>query len=170
MSFDLSQFLSTTTDTCQRARDTGTVNVRRVKKNLITSLNEVREHMFPILEQDYLSQPMDDSEAAFLDEIRKWYLPEIILAYNSVLDFAGHAISRSWLVECMNLAQVVATNSTITDAFTQSGRMRELVTAFALSSQALLDANEAGGKKGKRDTGIDIWQVKYDDAIETVLE
>jgi hypothetical protein len=48
--------------------------------------------------------------------------------------------------------------------------MRELVTAFALSSQALLHANEVGGKKGKRDTGIDIWQVKYDDARETVLE
>ena len=90
-------------------------------------LNEVREHMFPILDEDYLSQPMDDSEARFLDEIRRWYLPEIILAYHSVLYFAGHAISRSWLVECMNLAQIVATNSTLTDAFVESGRMRELV-------------------------------------------
>jgi len=154
----------------QRARDTSPVDVRRLKKNLTASLNEVREHMFPILEQGYLCQPMDDSEATFLDEIRRWYLPEIILAYNSVLYFAGHAISRSWLVECMSLAQVVATNSTLTDVFVESGRMRELVTAFALSSQALLHANEAGGKKGKRDTGIDIWQVKYDDARETVLE
>ena len=144
--------------------------MRRLKKNLTASLNEVREHMFPILEQDYLSQPMDDSEARFLDEIRRWYLPEIILAYNSVLYFAGHAISRSWLVECMNLAQIVATNSTLTDAFVESGRMRELVAVFALSSQALLHANEAGGKKGKRDTGIDIWQVKYDDAREAVLD
>ena len=70
----------------------------------------------------------------------------------------------------MSLAQVVATNSSLTDVFVESGRMRELVTAFALSSQALLHANEVGGKKGKRDTGIDIWQVKYDDARETVLE
>src|SRR5256885_8464320 len=128
------------------------MEVRRVKENLKVSLKEVREHMFPILEQDFLSQPMDEKEGVFLDEIRRWYLPEIILAYNSVLYFAGHAISRSWLVECMNLAQIVATNSTLTDAFVESGRMRELVAVFALSSQALLHANEAGGKKGKRDT------------------
>lgn len=141
-----------------------------MKKVLTTSLTEVRENMYPLLEPDFLSHPMDDSEAGFLEQIRTWYLPEIMLAYNSVLYFAGHAISRSWLVECMNLAQVVATNATLTNAFVQAGRMQELVTAFALSSQALLHANEAGGKKGKKDRGIDIWQVRYDDATQAVLE
>lgn len=141
-----------------------------MKKGLTKSLMEVREHMFPLLEVDFLSKPMDESEAGFLDQIRTFYLPEIMLAYNSVLYFAGHAISRSWLVECMNLAQVVATNPTLTNAFVEGKRMQELVTAFALSSQALLHANEQGGKKGKRDHGIDIWNVRYDDAKEVVLE
>ncbi len=131
---------------------------------------EVRESMFPLLDQNFLSQPMDDSEKGFLDQIRTFYLPELILAYNSVLYFAGHAISRSWLVECMNLAQIVATNSTLTNAFVESGRMQELVTAFALSSQALLHANELAGKKMKKDQGADIWQVRYDDANEVVIE
>ena len=126
--------------------------------------------MFPLLAQDYLSQPMDEAEATALDDIRRWYLPEIVLAYHGVLYFAGHAISRSWLVECMSLAQVVATNSTLTDAFVESGRMRELVTAFALSSQAMLHAHEHGGKKVKPVAGSDIWRVKYDDSRETVLE
>jgi hypothetical protein len=36
-----------------------------------------------------------------------------------------------------------------------------LVTAFAVDSKALLHANEIdGGKKAKKDSGIDIWQIK----------
>ena len=103
---------------------------------------------------------MDDSEAGFFQQIRNVYLPEVILAYNSVLFVAGHHLTRTWLVEGMNLAQIVAKTPTLTNAFLESGRMHELVTAFALSSQALISANEAGGRKGKRDHGIDLWQIK----------
>ncbi len=119
--------------------------------------------MFPLLESDFLSRPSDEAEAIPLANIRNHYLPECVLAYNSVLYFAGHVITRSWLVECMNLAQEVATNDTLTDAFAASSRMKELVSAFALSSQALLHANEQGSKKGKKDEGIEIWQVKPQD-------
>ena len=150
--------------TLHRARDS--VAIRDEKILLKQSLGEVREAMVPILQQDYLAKPMDESEAGFLEQIRNHYLPELMLAYNSVLYFAGHFISRSWLVQCMELAQLIATTPTLTDAFVVSGRMQELVTAFALSSQALLRANEAGGKKSKNDKGVDIWQVKYDDGKE----
>lgn len=137
--------------------------MRPAKRVLQAALDEVRNAMYAVLEADFLSRPSDEAEAITLAKIRNHYLPECILAYNSVLNVAGHVISRNWLVECMNLAQEVATNDTLTDSFVASSRMQELVQAFAMSSQALLHANEQGGKKGKRDEGIEIWQVKPED-------
>lgn len=134
-----------------------------MKKILQAALDDVRNAMYPLLESDFLSKPSDEAEAIPLIKIRNHYLPECVLAYNSVLYFAGHAITRNHLVECMTLAQLVATNDTLTEAFVASSRMRELVSAFALSSQALLHANEQGSRKGKREEGIDIWQVKPQD-------
>lgn len=134
-----------------------------MKKILQVALDDVRNSIYPLLEPDFLSRPSDEAEAIPLANIRNHYLPECVLAYNSVLYFAGHGISRNWLVECMNLAQVVATNDTLTNAFVASSRMRELVRAFALSSQALLHANEVGSKKGKKDEAIEIWQVRPQD-------
>jgi nuclear pore complex protein Nup107 len=134
-----------------------------MKKLLEAALDDIRNAMFPILDSGFLSRPTDEAEAAPLANIRNHYLPECVLAYNSILYFSGHAISRNWLVECMTLAQIVATNDTLTEAFVESSRMQELVKAFAMSSQALLHANEKGVKKGKRDEGIEIWQVKPQD-------
>ena len=80
--------------------------------------------MYPLQNIDFLCQPLDDAEAKVLHRIRVHFLPECFLAYNDVLYFAGHAISRSFLVECMNLAQIVATNETITKAFVEGKLMR----------------------------------------------
>jgi nuclear pore complex protein Nup107 len=137
--------------------------MRSMKKVLQGALDDVRKAMYPLLEPEFLSRPSDEAEAIPLANIRNHYLPECVLAYNSVLYFAGHIISRTWLVECMNLAQLVATTDMLTEAFVQSSRMKELVTAFAMSSQALLHANEQGGRKGKRDGRLEIWQVKPQD-------
>lgn len=134
-----------------------------MKKVMQAALNDVLVAMHPLLRPDFLSRPSDEAEALPLANIRNHYLPECVLAYNSVLYFAGHVITRSWLVQCMNLAQEVATNDTLTEAFVASSRMKELVSAFALSSQALLHANEQGSKKGKKDEGIEIWQVRPQD-------
>lgn len=135
--------------------------MRALKRELFKYLDAIQQLMYPLLEQDYLCRPNDETEGAVLDDIRNHYLPECILAYDSVLYYAGHALSRKYLVECMNLAQLVASNPTLTNAFVESKRMQELVTAFALDSKALLHANEVdGGKKAKKDSGIDIWQIK----------
>lgn len=99
-----------------------------------------------------------------MQEIRRHYLPECLLAFNSVLFFAGHALSRVWLVKCMELAQKVASNPTLVKALVEGGRMRDLVTAFAIDSQELLQANEQGknkGKASKKERGIDMWQVSW---------
>lgn len=148
-------------------------NMRASKKELQSTLNDLTNSMTKIIDDDFLMIPNDETEKHILNLIRNHYIPEIILGYNSALYFAGHALSRSYLVECMNLAQEVAQNPMLTNVFVESGRMRELVTAFALDSQALLRANEAGGsssskpKKGKRDGAVgiqgrpDVWQVDW---------
>lgn len=143
-----------------------------MKKELRAQLSVVREAMYLLLDKDFLSQPFDEPEARVLHQIRTHYLPECILAYNQVLYFAGHAISRSWLVECMELAQLVATNETLTTAFVEAKRMRELMDAMAWSAQGMVEANELGKKnkgsrtsnKGERDREdqLGLWNVKWD--------
>ena len=127
--------------------------------------------MNPVLDTNFLCQPQDENEAIVLTDIRNHYIPEIVLAYNSTLWFAGHFSSRTWLVECMNLAQIVAETPMLTAAFVASGRMKELVKAFAVDSQTLLQATEQTGasaasagraKKIKADKGnADIWKVTW---------
>lgn len=124
-----------------------------------------------LLDNEFLCQPQDEAEAVILRDIRNHYIPECVLAYNSALWFAGHYDSRGWLVECMSLAQRVAEVPMLTAAFVEGGRMKELVRAFAVDSQALLQAAEqaaSGGgsgsraKKIKTDTGnADIWKVSW---------
>lgn len=62
----------------------------------------------------------------------------------------------------MDLAQTVAQNETLTNAFVEGGRMRELVDSMAMASQALLMANQQsnGKKAAKKEKGLDIWQIK----------
>ncbi|KAK5091088.1 Nucleoporin nup84 [Lithohypha guttulata] len=149
--------------------------MKAAKRELSEVLGDVHSAMQPLLETDFLNKPNDEQEDHDLTEIRNHYLPECVLAYNSALFFGGHAISRFHLVQCMELAQHVAKNDSLTSAFVESKRMQELVTAFAHDSQALLRANEhgSGGSRVRRgkpsaaggDYGAraDIWQVTWRD-------
>ena len=143
--------------------------MKAAKSRLGSHLHAVHEAMRPLLTPEFLNSPNDEEEHRELEEIRNHYLPECIFAWNSVLYYAGHSLSRINLVSCMDLAQIVAQNKSLTDAFVASKRMKELVTQFALDSQALLQANESGGgikPGGKRPVGggkvrPDIWQVSW---------
>jgi len=146
---------------------------KTAKKELGQTLQAVHSAMQPLLDHGFLSSAMDEQEDHDLRHIREHYLPECVLGYNSALYFGGHAITRQHLVQCMELAQQVAQNETLTGAFVASKRMQELVTAFAHDSQALLRANEHGtsstrGRSGKRTSlggerggRADIWQVQW---------
>ena len=146
---------------------------RNHRRELKRALDDVRQAMNPIFDANFLCEPQDENEAVVLNDIRNHYIPEVVLAYNSALWFAGHFTSRTWLVECMNLAQIVAKTPMLTAAFVASVRMKELVKAFAVDSQTLLQATEqsstgaAGAsagraKKIKADKGnADIWKVSW---------
>ncbi|RMZ78748.1 hypothetical protein DV737_g3740, partial [Chaetothyriales sp. CBS 132003] len=145
--------------------------VKVFKHKIRETFQEVQGRMQPLLGREYLCQATDEEEAKHLEWIRNHYVTDSILGYNSALWFCGHALSRSHLVECMELAQTVATTPTLTQAFVESGRMRELVRAFALDSQSLLQANEIG-KKGPvgKEKGFEIWQVSWKDGLSVEVD
>ena len=106
------------------------------------------------------------AEAGDLQKIRRLYLPEMILAYMSVLHCAGHLLSREFLIESMDLTTKIAQNEELIECFKATGRMAELVDGFALTSKAMLRLNEApeagkGSKKrrGKNVKNLGMWEV-----------
>lgn len=114
-----------------------------------------------------LTDHITEVEAEALAKIRKAYLPEVLLAYVSVLHFAGHAISRDMLLKSMEFAaSVAAQGSDIAACFVSAGRIHELVDALAITSKAILKANEQGSKvnkgrkKGSHGESLNLWTVK----------
>lgn len=119
-----------------------------------------------------------DKEAEILESIRNAYLPEIILAYNDVLHYAGHAITRECLLDSLDLATKVASDDNVSKTILHAGRMTELVDSFAKVSLSILLSNEisksgkTGSKKPRRSASrgglpsqgmvrsLDIWQAK----------
>lgn len=103
-----------------------------------------------------------------LGELRQAYLPETMLAFVSGLHYAGTGLSRDNLLECMDLAGLVAQrNSELAKVFVKAGRMTELVEAFAAASKALAIATgekraTGSGSKKMREMGWsrDLWAVK----------
>jgi nuclear pore complex protein Nup107 len=91
-----------------------------------------------------------------------------VLAYNSVLNFGGHALSREVLLKCMDLAAKVAEEgSDLGECFRAAGRMSELMHSMATASKSIMRAEEAGQKLGKKvkarklkGENLQIWSVR----------
>ncbi|KAI9727525.1 MAG: Nucleoporin nup84 [Chrysothrix sp. TS-e1954] len=134
-----------------------------------------------LLETDFLTTPslgidsqdganarsFHDVEVEQLRRIREAYLPEVVLAYHSALVCSGFLESRTRELDALEVASQVANNQELSRCFQATGRVRELVTALALGSRALLRLNESKGtsrKKGKsmgrqRDRVLSIWNI-----------
>ncbi|MCJ1284715.1 Nucleoporin nup84, partial [Xylographa opegraphella] len=135
------------------------------KKEIQTAHDAVVASMQPLL-YGWLQHPADDAEARAIKKIKIGYLPEMILAYNSVLQYAGHVLSREILLQCMDLAATVAAeNSDLSEVFVRAGRMSELVDSMAIASKSILCAQEKGQKAGRKwkkvnGASMDIWNVR----------
>lgn len=100
--------------------------------------------------------------------LRDAYLPETIIGYVSVLHFAGTSLSRDNLLECMELASIIARkDADVAAVLMRAGRMKELVEGFANCSKALaISSNEkkghGGSSKKLREMGWtrELWSVK----------
>lgn len=98
--------------------------------------------------------------------IRQIYLPDVVLAYNSVILFMGHITSREILLRSMQLSTMVAApDSDLLECFIHGGRLQELVTSFAIVSKAIVQANMGVSSKGKskkkgpEGESMGLWQV-----------
>lgn len=107
-----------------------------------------------------------EDEARQFEALRRACLPEIVLAYVHVLDVSARFLSRDRLLDCMDLAATIAAEgSDIAACFVDAGRMAELVTAFAFTSQGIIAAQErfGGPKKSKKKLdgrSLEIWTTK----------
>ena len=87
----------------------------------------------------------------------------MVLAYAHVLDISARFLTRDLLLRSMDLAATIAAEGAdIATCFVDAGRMAELVTSFAFASQAIIRAEESGGKgtKSKRQQSLEIWSTK----------
>lgn len=138
--------------------------------------------MEPIL-KGILLHPTDEGEAEDLDFIRQNYLPEMIIAYNTVLHAAGNLITRDSLLDSMQLSASIANGRStadgedngLRDCFVRAGRMRELVQSFALTSKAMLvlkaEGKEWKARKERRGMDLGMWEigrVGVDDGVEMI--
>jgi nuclear pore complex protein Nup107 len=124
--------------------------------------------MAPLLRGNFLSyldeEDKDNSRAMFAG-VRDLYLPEALIAYNTVLHSAGYLITRESLLKSMDLSVAIAQEeNSLTGPLIRAGRMRELVKSFALSARAMLVLKGLGHKpwRTRRDReGKDpgIWEI-----------
>ena len=135
----------------------------------------VSDAMEPIL-KGILLNPVDEEEAVEVARIRCTYIPEVVIAYNTVLHAAGNLITRECLLESMQLSVTIATGKEpqerrgneedvngLEESFVQAGRMRELVTSFALTSKVMLMLKAEGKrwkpKKDREGKDLGIWEI-----------
>lgn len=117
----------------------------------------------------WLLETNDKDNAVEFAHMREAYLPDTIIAYIATLQYAGSCLTRENLLEAMDLAAIIAEkDSDIADLFVKTGRMKELVEAFASCSKALAvhaaegkKESRAGSKKIKEmGWSRDLWTVK----------
>lgn len=117
----------------------------------------------------FLSIPLTHLDDPDYRLLRETYLPQVVIGYASTLQFAGTTSSRDYLLECMELAAVVAApSSDVAQVLVATGRMKELVESFASCSKALAiwtsDMKKGPGASSKkmREMGWsrELWSVK----------
>jgi nuclear pore complex protein Nup107 len=149
-----------------RIRGTAKVNTKRIKE-LLDTIQAVFDTLIPSLED---SQGKDTSDMV---NLKRAYVPEIIIAYLSVLQSASFFLSRESAVKAMEVATLVADedNAWLQEVFLQTGRMSELVDTLAQVSKAMLKLNEHEGKKketkkrGSKGETLRIWDLNAMDRL-----
>ncbi|KAF2838691.1 hypothetical protein M501DRAFT_1004501 [Patellaria atrata CBS 101060] len=140
---------------------------RQDKSRLKRAFEHVQSAMEPLF-RDFLTHAEDLWQKDIFNKIKCAYLPELILAFDSVIHSSAQFLGRDQLLIAMDLATAIADeeNAPLADCFVESKRMGELVAAFAENSLAMLEYNEGeeqrrGPKKKRGWAGqtIGIWNL-----------
>ena len=114
----------------------------------------------------YLNHGVLEEESAENLAIRDQFLPELLIAYITALNFYGHAVSRDYLIECMELVAYIADESKgkhIVETLMRTKRMVEFVELVTRVSREMVGANERsqrGNTKRKVSRKMALWSVR----------
>ncbi|KAF2265832.1 nuclear pore complex protein-like protein Nup107 [Lojkania enalia] len=113
------------------------------------------------------------NERMDFQDIKKIFIPEILIAYLSVIQAYSFFITSNTSIKAMELATVVADDQCawLQKAFMDSGRMAEFVDALAEVSKAMLrlgarDDKKKTKKRGSRGEMLRIWDLNANGYIE----
>jgi nuclear pore complex protein Nup107 len=124
----------------------------------------VDDAMQPVLKGCILLNPLNEDEAADLEQIRRRYIPELVLGYNAVLHASGYLISRENLLDSMEMSVTIADDTYhLVEPFRAAGRMGELVRSFAHTSKSMLVLKAEGRKwttkKSRTGRDLGVWEI-----------
>jgi nuclear pore complex protein Nup107 len=142
------------------------VNTKRIKE-LLDAIQTVFDALIPSLDDSHSPDTPD------MINLKRAYVPEIVIAYLSVLQSASFFLNRDLAIKAMEVATLVADedNAWLQELFLQTGRMSELVDTLAQVSKAMLKLNEHDGKKketkkrGSKGETLRIWDLNAMDRM-----
>ncbi|KAL2290858.1 hypothetical protein FJTKL_14812 [Diaporthe vaccinii] len=138
---------------------------REYFENLGTAIRTAKTGMKPVLKGWLVETNTKDDDFTHL---REAYLPETIIAFVSALQYTGGTLTRDNMLEAMELAATIAGNeSDIAALFVKTGRMKELVEAFASCSKALA-IHSADHKKGSHTSAKKMREMGWSRELWTV--
>jgi nuclear pore complex protein Nup107 len=144
-------------------------------KDLLESIELVFTSLISAISSNMQLHP--NSETLDSWNLKRAYIPEIVLAYICVLQTAAFFLQRdsavSSAVKAMEIANLVADqeNEWLQRVFLETGRMSELVDALAAVSKAMLRLNEHDPKKsvakkrGSKGETLRIWDLNAKDRV-----
>ena len=136
------------------------VNTKPIKE-LLENITAVFDSLLPSLGLSY------DPALPDTANLYRAYVPELVLAYLSVLQTASFLLHRETAIKAMEIANLVADpeNEWLQSLFLKTGRMSELVGALAQVSKAMLSLNEFDAKKketkkrGSKGETLRVWDL-----------
>ncbi|RMZ72588.1 nuclear pore complex [Pyrenophora seminiperda CCB06] len=122
-------------------------------KELLDSITTIFDTLIPSISGYMASDPDYLTEQIW--ELMKAYVPDMILAYLSVLQSASWFLNKDPAIKAMEVAVVVADkgNEWVQKVLLETGRMSEVLECLARISHCMLKLNEGGKAQGSKKRG-----------------
>ncbi|KAH6882702.1 107-domain-containing protein [Alternaria rosae] len=122
-------------------------------KALLDSISNVFDTLIPAISDASAADPEYLTSKTW--ELMKAYVPDIILAYLSVLQAAAWFLNKDPAIKAMEVAVVVAdrSNEWVQRCLLETGRMSEVLECLAAVSKCMLKLTEGGKEKGNKKRG-----------------
>ncbi|KAJ4332364.1 Nucleoporin nup84 [Ascochyta clinopodiicola] len=136
------------------------VNTKEIKETL-DNITNIFDALLPSLAETHSADTPDTTN------LKRAYIPEIIITYLSVLQSASFLLNRDTALKAMEVATLIADPGSewLQSLFLATGRMSELVATLAQVSKAMLHLNEHEGKKkesrkrGSKGETLRVWDL-----------